>query len=358
MTMIAGFKIDETPFLIGDFVISINDAGTGERRRHKFKKKAVILSRNCAVAWMGSAHTAKEVLDDLFERFRNVEVKKEDIEGFLTSREPTSEYLEVRLIIWVVDAEKTLFMWCSSEPSQKFEYDPIVTGSGEESFKSIQNRLQDIRNPQLGVNENLGKAMMYYSELMTLEIKEPDPTFGFAYEIVSFVDGRFAYFSKILYCDIRADCTEDSDIQTTYAKLFGSFVYDYEGEPNVTCLTWLDIFKNIATANWVDAEVMLGTPPGRRPWIKEVEDHWAARVHENANEIMCNLLESIVLYCVRITLRVGERTLRPAHFIYDCLSKDKLDRDNAVMIELSVSDRVNIYMNYGKNFKNFMIDRG
>lgn len=192
---------------------------------------------------------------------------------------------------------------------------------------------------------------MYYSELMTLEIKEPDPTFGFAYEIVSFVDGRFAYFSKLLYCDIHADCTEDSDIQTTYAKLFGSFVYDYEGEPNVTCLTWLDIFKN-------DAEMMLVTPPGRRPWIKEAEDHWAARVHENANEIMCNLLESIVLYCVRITLRVGERTLRPAHFIYDCLSKDKLDRDNAVMIDLSVSDRVNIYMNYGKNLKNFMIDRG
>lgn len=351
MTMIAGFKIDETPFLIGDFVISINDSGTGERRRHKVKKKAVILSRNCAVAWMGSAHTAKEVLDDLFERFRNVEVKKEDIEGFLTSREPTSEFLEVRLIIWFVDAEKTLFMWCSSEPSMKFEYDPIVAGSGGESFESIQNRLQDIRNPQLGVNENLGKAMMYYSELMTLEIKEPDPTFGFAYEIVSFVDGRFAYFSKLLYCDIHADCTEDSDIQTTYAKLFGSFVYDYEGEPNVTCLTWLDIFKN-------DAEMMLVTPPGRRPWIKEAEDHWAARVHENANEIMCNLLESIVLYCVRITLRVGERTLRPAHFIYDCLSKDKLDRDNAVMIDLSVSDRVNIYMNYGKNLKNFMIDRG
>jgi hypothetical protein len=44
-------------------------------------------------------------------------VKKEDIEGFLTSREPTSAFLEVRLIIWVVDAEKTLFMWCSSEPS-------------------------------------------------------------------------------------------------------------------------------------------------------------------------------------------------------------------------------------------------
>jgi hypothetical protein len=217
-----------------------------------------------------------------------------------------------------------------------------VTGSGEESFKSIQNRLQDIRIPHLGVNENLGKAMMYYSELMTLEIKEPDPTFGFAYEIVSFVDGRFASFSKILYCDIRADCTEDSDIQTTYARLFGSFVYDYEGEPNVTCLTWLDIFKNDADALWLAARpnpgspqarqaradrvamlaVMLVTPPGRRPWIKEAEDHWAARVHENANEIMCNLLESIVLYCVRITLRVGERTLRPAHFIYDCLSKD------------------------------------
>jgi hypothetical protein len=186
MTMIAGFKIDETPFLFGDFVTSVPDSERGGARRHGVTKKIAILSPNCAIAWTGSAYSAGQVLDELFERFRNVDVKREEIEGYLTNREPDSSFFDVKLVVWVVEAEQSLFMWSSSVPTMPCEYEPVVAGSGQDTFEDMQRRLEPYRIPQLEGMEKLARAMMYYTELLTLEVKEPDPTFGFGYEIAAF----------------------------------------------------------------------------------------------------------------------------------------------------------------------------
>jgi hypothetical protein len=168
-----------------------------------------------------------------------------------------------------------------------------------------------------------------------------------------FFDGKFFYISKSLYCDIRAESTEDLKLRTTHIKLFGSFVYEFEGEPNLTCLSWLD------PHNKKDVEVMIVTPPGRRPWNQSARERCADSVKEDANEVIRMLLADTALYCVRVTLQIGGRLLRPVHFIYDCLSRNKFDRDNAVTVELVVIDsNIELYVNYGKSFGQFMVARG
>ena len=118
------------------------------------------------------------------------------------------------------------------------------------------------------------------------------------------------------------------------------------------CLTWLDIYAK-------DVEIMLVTPPGSRSWIKRANDRWAERVNEDSNEIVRKLLGATALYCVRVTLQVGDRILRPIHFIYDCLSFGVIDPDRAVTVKLEVVDgNIGLNVTFGQHFREFMLVRG
>jgi hypothetical protein len=65
------------------------------------------------------------------------------------------------------------------------------------------------------------------------------------------------------------------------------------------------------------------------------------------------------MYCVRVTVRSEGRILSPVNFIYDCLSVGKFDETTAVSVEMKVVDGdIELYINYGETFGQFMVARG
>src|SRR5690349_17624393 len=96
MTAIAGFRSFGIPVLIGDFFRE----ASGERIR----KRLVILSDRCAVAWTGDPLAAASVIKNIQSATNGDLITMESISAILT--EPAmspAELPSTKLIGWVVD---------------------------------------------------------------------------------------------------------------------------------------------------------------------------------------------------------------------------------------------------------------
>ena len=157
MTMIAGFKIDDMPFLLGDFVTSIPESQTGGQYTiTRSRKRPPSSPETRGPASTGNVHSAGQILDELFERFRNAVVSQEEIQGYLTSRKADSTLLKP-LVCHQWERQDLRERFHVDQPDRETSFrdtNPSLPVAVEIFFADMQRRLQEIVS-ELGEMEKL-----------------------------------------------------------------------------------------------------------------------------------------------------------------------------------------------------------
>lgn len=134
MTLVAAYRENGIPVLLGDFLLTADGQPSGLR------KKIHLISSNLVVGWTGTLIAAIPVLKDLHSEFNGRHVSKDEFERFLKNYPPANfGSFSVLLIGWIIDGEQHCFWWNSERPVDLF-YEPYVYfGTGGDRIKSGGN---------------------------------------------------------------------------------------------------------------------------------------------------------------------------------------------------------------------------
>ncbi|MDB5102894.1 MAG: hypothetical protein JWP91_583 [Fibrobacteres bacterium] len=205
MTLIAAFLSHETPAIVGDYLLTVENAKSGLR------KKIMILGKNVAIAWTGHLSAANSVIKNLQSKLPYSEISMGKISVVL--KDPETIVFEesdsfVTVIGWVVEAnQRYCFRWSSEDPTEITYGDPIYEGSGAEEIFQIAGP-RGLTNSQ-NINDKFSVKrgiLTVLTNLLRLELVGPSTEnsgYGFAYEAIIF-DNKvgFHYLDNILYLSI------------------------------------------------------------------------------------------------------------------------------------------------------------
>jgi hypothetical protein len=198
MTLVAAYKVDGVPLLLGDFLITSGELSGTRKKIHR-------ISENLVVGWSGDRLAAQPVLKALHDQFHNECVQYAALEELLTQF-PTEELgsLNVQITGWVIDDEARCFFWRSDYPSELFNDDQYFIGTGGETFKQMLTR----RSYLVSSKERKGVAAAIYLSLVSSCRMVTDEIlfglnrqqgFGFAFETAYFDGHQFRFVDNILY---------------------------------------------------------------------------------------------------------------------------------------------------------------
>lgn len=218
MTLVAAFQHNGVPILLGDFLLTAQqDNGA------YIRKKVHRISPNLVVGWADSKLSARVVLRELNDEFRNQHVTRGALENFLTHY-PTDELrsLSVYLLGWIVDGEPHCFLWNSLYPEELFYGSPNFIGSGSPAFrKLLDQRLVFARstgssNVEEAILFSLTKSCRLISDEMFGGLNR-ELQFGFGFETLCFDGEQFRFVDNVLYTafDIFYDVRK-GNIQTRF----------------------------------------------------------------------------------------------------------------------------------------------
>lgn len=199
MTMIAAYKIYDTPILVGDVTLSDGKVRKGS------SKKIYKISNNLVIAWTGDLIAAQFVIRDLFNNLPREETIGEDLVQRLTNFSADDFGNHHAIIIgWLIDDSASCFRWNSGYPKEVFFTDECFDGTGGDYFSSLINSadakeagFSDVHTKEgCAVLETIGKVCQARFQ-ESLYPEEWDPTFGMGYEILYFYEGRFRYIDSI-----------------------------------------------------------------------------------------------------------------------------------------------------------------
>ncbi|TDQ49549.1 hypothetical protein EV696_104255 [Permianibacter aggregans] len=125
MTLVAAFRLHDTPALIGDFLLSWDDGSVAGLR-----KKVCIINQNLAVAWTGSLRYAEIALRYLKDN-AHVELSKANLENILANiPEPEDTSIQLSIIGWLVTDKPRAFRWSCKIPHKINFSEPQYQGTG------------------------------------------------------------------------------------------------------------------------------------------------------------------------------------------------------------------------------------
>lgn len=203
MTLIAAYKVHNTPILLGDVLIT---GGASETHCKKINK----ISANFVIGWTGRRINALAVLKDLYKVFGGKRVSMSEVERFLVEYDTSS--FQLIMSGWVINEGEHCFVWNSGYNEmgvKELVYDEegngFFNGSGGNFFQSLLNeKLAHGESP--GMNNYTKAKMRALSEMCSLtngEYLAVDRTwrdrFGFSYEALIYNGKEFKYIDDILF---------------------------------------------------------------------------------------------------------------------------------------------------------------
>lgn len=253
MTLIAAYKENEVPILLGDVLT------TNAFKSEFHCKKIIKISSNFVIAWTGMKSYAMDVLKSLMQQFQDKLVTMNEVEKFLLNFD-ISSFLEdenLTLIGWVIDDKTYCFEWFSN--LNKYEYKEIYylenergffAGSGSKFFEGLLQESEESTYESSTSNQELqalGKVLKEVCALTNAEYLAVDKSwrqgFGFGYEILFYNGKSFVYVDDILYFTLDIYTTEDWTLsQYTVCPYF----YRYKTFGNISLF---QVQKNLDSFN-------------------------------------------------------------------------------------------------------------
>lgn len=224
MTIVAAFRVEGIPVLIGDMLITSiannkesnflptqpyfsknlpNDTG---RRVCGARKKVHLINSKLVIGWAGSLHAASRVLVKLNNLFASKRATRKTLESALTSiNDYTEEIWNVHIIGWILDGEPHCFRWNSGYPSEVFYHHSHFEGSGENTFietlaEPAKSGLgHGVDSPELAAQlVSLAKiSKLIDKEIWTgVTLRE---SFGYCYETIYLDGDKFRFIEDVTY---------------------------------------------------------------------------------------------------------------------------------------------------------------
>ena len=200
MTLIAGFREQGVPILVGDFLITADGKESGT------KKKICRITEKFAIGWTGSLVAAQFVVSRLREVLYGRRPSLSDVERVLTAFRPSDfGAASVHLIGWCLGPPDTCFLWNSGWPGQLFDGPYHYDGSGHQHFRAISG-VGGSKFGDLDV-EPLRTVVQSTALLMMDEVASRSNRakgFGYAYEILYAKESQFHYFDDLTWIFLQA----------------------------------------------------------------------------------------------------------------------------------------------------------
>lgn len=224
MTIVAAFRAQGIPVLIGDMLItSLADNKESNflptqpyfskslphetgRRVCGARKKVHLINDKLVIGWAGSLHAASRVLAKLNNLFASEKATRETLEKALTSiNDYTEEIWNVHVIGWIFDGEPHCFRWNSGYPSEVFFHHSHFEGSGENTFlETFTAHTNLYAGPGVDSPELVAQmgCLAMISKLIDKEIwtgvtlKE---SFGYCYEVIYLDGDEFRFVDEVAY---------------------------------------------------------------------------------------------------------------------------------------------------------------
>ena len=298
MTLIGGFKANDEPVLVGDFLI------TSDRKITGLKKKVVMLSDNCVLGWTGHLLVAEEIYKKLDIKFRGRKIRRSELEEFFKGFAVGHfSSLSAHFVGWIIDEEASCFLWNSSYPHDLFYGDPKFDGSGEPVMAKYIGPTGrygpiGITIPKGGNQAASAGVMWLYSALMGEEVLRgptSQTTFGFGYEFLMFKNGKFEYLSNILY--ISMICLLEPNGTLKRAE-FASKAYKYIAHRTFAELAIFDVAGlHGCSDHFISPPGLKGT---RRNWIRDYPE--VQKREQEIREKISSLTLKSDYYCVDIRI--------------------------------------------------------
>jgi hypothetical protein len=239
MTLVAAYRPEGVPVLVGDFLIS------GSGQKSSTRKKIYKVSSNLVVGWSGPLFVAAPILKALFSDFEDKTVTVVELETFFKNR-PKDELSSLPFFIvgWVVTEQPYCFLWNILFPTKLF-YEPYhVIGSGSEKFKDLITRkfMGGSWGPKKSaIDQAVFSVLSKVGELFSdenLERINRSEGFGHGYEVLYFDGKEFNYVENIAYfgLDILLDPKDFSANSKQY-----EYWYRYHSIANSAFLQMLNL---------------------------------------------------------------------------------------------------------------------
>lgn len=197
MTLIAAYRHEGIPALIGDMAVSKPGFRT-------LRKKIYKISHNFAVGWTGHQIVAKEIIGTLMSTFKGQEVSRDAIERHFTKYE-AEEFgeLHTKFIGWIIDDKPRCFLWNCLYPKQLFFDQSYFDGSGQKYYEQLKKRKWENGGSEVANDEKVVLSIINDVAIARFEEslcrKTWDISYGAAYDILMFLDGSFRYVRSILH---------------------------------------------------------------------------------------------------------------------------------------------------------------
>lgn len=198
MSVIAAYKHDGQPVLIGDTAITRPSGRSVHRKIYR-------ISENFVIGWAGYQIVAKEVISSLWREFKDQKVSRKVIAQYLSKYNPKDfGELHTNFIGWIIEEEPHCFLWNCLYPKQLFEEQSYSEGTGQEYFDKLIKRgwrsgsAVDMKPNEITVQKIINDiALARFEESLYRETW--DLTYGAAYDLLLFQEGAFRYVRSIIH---------------------------------------------------------------------------------------------------------------------------------------------------------------
>jgi hypothetical protein len=234
MTLVAAFRIEGTPVLIGDLLLTGKaPAGTSEPlaepvpgralpanyypvnpgaaaqlpgqtgyRVGGTRRKAVIINSRLCVAWSGSDFGARSVLSRLTSVFKDKNASLATMTELFSQQDSLKGCLGIQLIGWLFDDTFHCFRWNSDWPTEIFEDNEQIEGSGTEVFQKLRTSDRKYVDSNLKDDNDLVqfKAAALIANCSASDVFTGLATsklFGYFFEIIFWDGATFRYVNEI-----------------------------------------------------------------------------------------------------------------------------------------------------------------
>ena len=203
MTVIAAFKISDTPVLIGDILLS----RSGKEESH------IEIPTSLAIGWTGQTFAAKALIKEIRARFEQPLFNSDVFFSFLKNNEIIDQTVELTIIGWVINkGEPVSFYWSAKDLKVVKTKDTYIEGSGAVKFKEQLKNTEKVTEPATirSTESACLRALSIVGSLLTEEVlfgNSIQDLYGGGYQIIVFDQGEFTFIDDYIVMPMQYEET-------------------------------------------------------------------------------------------------------------------------------------------------------
>ena len=208
MTLVAALKAFGHELIVGDMAVSRDD------KREDLCRKVYEIAPNLVVGASGSKIAATVMIRKMVDHFKGQRASRVELEAVLD--EFSTDSLRADLVGWLVEGEEsTSFVWKSGFYAVDT---PVISGTGDSWLRAELEKplAYEVLQPN-NLFEAAASILTKVGRAVAAEaIRHPswNETWGFAYDIAIYNNGRFHWLDSIVYTtwEIHINATGEAEL--------------------------------------------------------------------------------------------------------------------------------------------------